>query len=589
MFRSPPMLASLVFFSFLSAVGTAYSQTVPVSADAYTVSTTPTANFGTSSTVRVRSTSHAGYFFFDLGSLGSGDVQSATLRIRVQRLITGTGSVAVHEVLGPWSESGLTFNDAPAFSALPETTFPVVPSNEGAFVEVDVTSLVAGWVTTPSSNFGLTLRPPATGIAVEFNARESGFPAELVVQLGDVTKPNVVTVEISGGDYANPIDAMNESDSWCDTAMLAANASCQLLIGPGTFLLLESLRLPAQFDVIGAGKSGTRRTELVTAPGIESAIVINALSGKNTVSDLSVKNTAGVQGIARAIFDEARQSPEGPMITLTNLSIEVSGGTDNTGIEVGHGAMGNRPTLKNIDVTIVGGRLPRGISSRSAAASKVNVNIVGGPESEQTIGWTEFTSGLGFNPIPTVITDFHVSVRGGTEPQGMHFFAGAESITVSDGQIQVSDIDSQSAGIGIWTLATHEGQPNQFSNVEINAATGIAHQGGGLVLSDVIVSDSTALEAATVSGGVVNAPAVVEVRRSTLMGKTLGIGLTTNHDIELIIDNSSISGGINAILGLPGGDIRIGSSKVIGPIDAGGGSIVCVFVHDEQYVPVTCP
>ena len=149
-------------------------------ADSYVRSDVPASNFG-SATVLIGRTSPEidSYVKFDVSGL-NGAPLSAVLRLWVET--TGTTTYKVYQVAdSSWTESGLTFNNKPAFGALVATSGP---TTAGTWMDLDVTGAVGGngLVTlgfttgsTAGKNFGsredtahapqllLTAEPPASG------------------------------------------------------------------------------------------------------------------------------------------------------------------------------------------------------------------------------------------------------------------------------------------------------------------------------------------------------------------------------------------------------------------------------------------
>jgi hypothetical protein len=446
----------------------------------------------------------------------------------------------------------LTHQTAPPINVIPTAESPVAPGDVGSFLAVDVTALVNGWLANSSSNFGLKLQSPTSGIAMRFSSREAGFPAELEVELA--AKPNVARVQVEGGDYSNPIDAMNDSDSWCDVSGLSFTDSCQLLIGPGTFPLAESLNLPDKFDVLGAGNSGSQRTELVAQSGVEAVIQLPFPHSRDRViSDLRVRNSGGANGNARGIWAlSATEDDAGA--TIRNVSVDVSGGVADatTGIGVA------RAMLQNVDVTVNGGSDAVGISTNCVVAADVRVSVRAS-NAQSSVGWREISD------CEPPIVRFNVSVFG-PNSIGMNFgtMGGeqfAEGIVVTD-------------GIGIRSVG---GSPS-WRNVRVAASpTAIQLQFIELALLDNIdvPSSETALDVRTVFNA-------VQVTDSTLSGE---IRVTSaSSPTTLRIDSSSIG----SITIEDDASVFIGSSKVTGPIVSGAGQLTCINVYDGNYQPITC-
>ena len=117
---------------------------VPISftpiADSYVSQATPDTNYGSNSTLRVDSSPIIdSYLRFDLQSL-SGTVTSATLRV-----FANSSQTVGFDVRGvsddSWVESSITYNTAPGFSSVVDSSGPVTAGNSYDF---DVTSLVVG-------------------------------------------------------------------------------------------------------------------------------------------------------------------------------------------------------------------------------------------------------------------------------------------------------------------------------------------------------------------------------------------------------------------------------------------------------------
>lgn len=117
---------------------------------------------------------------FDLASLpANGPLRGAFLRVRMVDQAGADFGVAVHQVLEPWSEAGVTWNNQPPFNPDVEVS---VGYQGYTWWRFDVTALVQHWVATPETNHGLLLRmdpevfPPNTGEFARFDSREADRP-----------------------------------------------------------------------------------------------------------------------------------------------------------------------------------------------------------------------------------------------------------------------------------------------------------------------------------------------------------------------------------------------------------------------------
>ncbi len=153
------------------AASSAYATEAVVSGDTYVSSSYPANNFGYQSNLHVNSTSTA-LIVFDLSSVpsatASSQISKATLWLYVNR-ISSSGAVSLKPVTSAWSELAVIYNTIPALGSVMATFTPTVAQQ---FVAVDVTSLVQGWVTTPSSNYGIALSTASGSIL--FDSKENG-------------------------------------------------------------------------------------------------------------------------------------------------------------------------------------------------------------------------------------------------------------------------------------------------------------------------------------------------------------------------------------------------------------------------------
>jgi hypothetical protein len=155
-------------------------------ADSHVNSALPTNNSGAISNLKVGG-GYTTLLDFDLSMLPTGttpsQVSRAVLRLYCNR-VTTAGLVTFAPINGSWGEYSVTYATEPAIGSA-AGVFTV--SQAGAFVAVDVTSLVQGWIATPATNYGLAL---SAGTAqVQFDSKEndlSSHQATLDVELVDV-------------------------------------------------------------------------------------------------------------------------------------------------------------------------------------------------------------------------------------------------------------------------------------------------------------------------------------------------------------------------------------------------------------------
>ena len=149
-----------------------------VAGDTYVQSGTASAqNFGALATILVGpetgATQNKGLLRFEASGLSgvtATDVQKAVLWLYVNR-VTVAGSVDVWDVTSSWSESTATWNLQPTAGSN-QGTIPV--TSAGQWVGLDVTLLVKGWLTVPSTNYGVMLRTTTSNTtSVAFDSKEN--------------------------------------------------------------------------------------------------------------------------------------------------------------------------------------------------------------------------------------------------------------------------------------------------------------------------------------------------------------------------------------------------------------------------------
>jgi hypothetical protein len=152
-------------------------------ADAHVNKALPAVNSGAISNLNVGG-GFTSLLQFDLSTLPAGttsaQISKAVLRVYCNRVDTA-GLVSLQPVSGSWAEYGVTFATLPTLGA---ATQVISVTQAGAYLAVDVTALVQGWIAAPAKNFGIALT--AATAAVQFDSKENdltGHSAELEVVL----------------------------------------------------------------------------------------------------------------------------------------------------------------------------------------------------------------------------------------------------------------------------------------------------------------------------------------------------------------------------------------------------------------------
>jgi hypothetical protein len=148
------------------SAGAAHATEGVVVGDAYVNSAHPATNYGALSNLYVNNNGTA-LIQFDLSALPTGttasQIGSASLKLYVNRINT-SGLVNIQPVYSSWSESSVTYATIPTMGA---AVASFTPATAEQFIVIDITSLVQGWVTTPSSNFGVALSSASGDIVLD--------------------------------------------------------------------------------------------------------------------------------------------------------------------------------------------------------------------------------------------------------------------------------------------------------------------------------------------------------------------------------------------------------------------------------------
>lgn len=151
---------------------------VTLVADSHVNAARPTLNSGAISNINIGG-GYTGLMQFDLSLLPAGttpaQITRAVLRVYVNQLAT-PGAVNLAPVTSAWSEYGVTFATMPAIGGIAQT---FMVSQPNAYVAIDVTAVVQGWLAAPLSNQGLAL---TAGTAVlQLDSKENDLTAHAPV------------------------------------------------------------------------------------------------------------------------------------------------------------------------------------------------------------------------------------------------------------------------------------------------------------------------------------------------------------------------------------------------------------------------
>jgi hypothetical protein len=167
----------------LLGIDQAWGAQATLIADAHVNSAMPTVNSGSISNLNVGG-GYTTLMQFDLSMLPAGTTASqisrSVLRVYVNR-VTTPGLVAFAPITASWGEYSTNYATLPSSGTAAGL---ISVSQAGAFLAIDVTSLVQGWISNPATNNGLAFS--AGTAVVQFDSKENdetAHPATLDVEL----------------------------------------------------------------------------------------------------------------------------------------------------------------------------------------------------------------------------------------------------------------------------------------------------------------------------------------------------------------------------------------------------------------------
>ncbi len=184
---SRPVFANTTASDALAAVPELVITTTrnPV-ADAYVDSSSPKTNYGSAPQLRVDgSPIIRTYLRFSVSGL-TGAVSQALLRLYANSSLN-TGITVARVANNTWSESTLTFSNAPAVGSAIKTSGPV---SAGAWISLDVTAYVIG---NGTFSFVLTSTNPT---ALSLASREAANKPQLVIQTNSPASPTATPTRV---------------------------------------------------------------------------------------------------------------------------------------------------------------------------------------------------------------------------------------------------------------------------------------------------------------------------------------------------------------------------------------------------------
>ncbi|OGQ09976.1 MAG: hypothetical protein A3G39_09360 [Deltaproteobacteria bacterium RIFCSPLOWO2_12_FULL_43_16] len=266
-----------------------------------------------------------------------------------------------------------------------------------------------------------------------------------------IEKPaKIAVVAQSGGNYTDPVTAMNNLSAWCGTP--SATNPCLLKIMPGVYNIgANSLQMQNYVDIEGSGEDVTKITG--NAGTIYTAVVNGASNAE--IRFLTVENTGAANEIC-AIYNV------NPSAKITNVTVITTGGAASNSCGVWNDAS---VTMTNVTVSATGGiNTNRGVVNQ-ATVIMTNVIITATGGGFQNIGVLN-----SFSTVTMTNATVNVSGSGAIEYIGV-LNMGNSNVTIMNSTITA-------------TGGVSKGVSNNASFATITNSTITASGGSGIYTID---------------------------------------------------------------------------------------------------------
>ncbi len=304
----------------------------------------------------------------------------------------------------------------------------------------------------------------------------------------DIELYNVVTVSPSGGDFTDPVEAINSiTAAGPDNPFL-------MVIGPGIYSLTQPLAMKSYVSIRGAGEELTKLTGAISSNSHSSSALISG-DFYSAISDLTIKNTGG--GTHSIALYNYNYSP-----SITNVTLIASGGTNNYGV---YNSNRSSPTMIDVTITAIGGTDTYGIYNYDESSpTMTSVTATG---TDGTINRGVYN---GFWSSPSM-TDVNATGSGGNYNYGVHNHNGS-SPTMT------------------FVTATASGASHNYGVLNTDSS------------SPVMTSVTATGSGLTETYGVYSTGSSATLRHCTVKGATAGVHIYSG---QTKFTQSSIIGGIS--------------------------------------------
>jgi hypothetical protein len=500
----------------LLATGLAQATDGAVAADTFVVSTNPATNYGGLSNLHVNNSSTV-LIQFDLSSLPadttSSQISKATLRLYVNRINT-SGLVSVLPVTSAWIESIVTYATIPTLSSAAAS---FTPTSAQQFVPIDVTSLVQGWITTPSSNYGVALT--STDGDMLFDSKENDETSHVahlditVVSQGPQGIPGAQgAIGASGATGAPGIQGVAGAIGVPGAAGAAGAVGAAGATGPPVNFRNAWSSSAAYAIGDAVSENGSSYIALLANTDVDPAADVSGSGGHWAVlaaeGATGAAGSQGLQGATGAVGATGLQGIQGP--------IGATGATGSQGIQGSTGAIGAAGATGATGATGAAGPTGPPVNFRNAWSSSASYAI-GDAVSESGSSYIALLANTDINPA--------------TDVSGHWAVLAAEGATGATGSQGVQGPIGTTGATGPQGIQGATGAVGAAGSQGIQGATGAAgatgSQGTQGVTGATGATGSPGIQGATGATGANGATGAAGTDGSNGSAATIAIGTTT--------------------------------------------------------------
>jgi glucose/arabinose dehydrogenase len=238
--------------------------------DAYVKSSAATTNYGSAMTLRQRKSSSEtinAYLKFEVTGLG-GAVQSAKLRMYVTDASNDGGAVyAVSNnylnTTTPWTQGGISWNNAPAISGAVLSAAGAVSLN--AWIELDVTSAVTG-----NGTFSFGLKSNSSDV-VYYGSKEGSNKPALVIQTGSTSPiaPSISSFSPASGPVGTEVAITGSNFTGASSVKFNGTAATVFSVASATQIManVPTGATTGKISVTTAGGTATSANDFTVTSG----------------------------------------------------------------------------------------------------------------------------------------------------------------------------------------------------------------------------------------------------------------------------------------------------------------------------------